>query len=211
MGRLHLSERQWRVYLAIWLCALAAIAGVLVALVGPRLLAHPAPPALGGGVVMPPRQLAAPDFTLRDQRGEVVSLSQLRGKVVALTFLDTQCTNVCPLQARMLGSAQADLRGSAPFSIVVVSVRPDADTPDTVDAFARANGLNGTLYWLSGTHAEMSAVWNSYGVAVQVANGDLEHDSVIYLIDRSGFERVGFLDVPETGAFENDVRALDAT
>ena len=42
------------------------------------------------------------------------------------------------------------------------------------------------------------------------AQGDLAHSSVIYLIDRSGYERVGFEDVPETAAFETDVQILTA-
>jgi len=35
-------------------------------------------------------------------------------------------------------------------------------------------------------------VWNSYGVGVQVVTGDVVHTSVIYLIDRKGYERVAF-------------------
>jgi protein SCO1 len=209
MRRLQLTNRQWRIYLAVWLCALAALAGVASVLLAPRLLAHPQPLSLGGGMVMGPHQYPAPDFTLRDQSGNVVTLAGLRGKVIALTFLDTQCTNLCPLQARLLGSAQADLAHAAPFSIVVVSVRPGADTPAAISTFARANDLNGSLYWLTGTPAQLSAVWDEYGVGVQAANGDLEHSSVIYLLDRAGFERVGFLDVPEAQAFENDVKVLD--
>jgi hypothetical protein len=48
-------------------------------------------------------------------------------------------------------------------------------------------------------------------VAVQVASGDLQHSSVIYLIDRRGFERVGFLDVPEASSFETDVHILETS
>jgi hypothetical protein len=45
---------------------------------------------------------------------------------------------------------------------------------------------------------------------VQIANGDLAHSSIIYLIDRSGQERVAFADVPEVAAVESDVRVLEA-
>lgn len=208
MASLRLTERQWRIYLAVWLAALAAIAGTGAGLVIVRLNHHDAPPPqLGGGVVLPARSTAAPDFTLRDQAGSTVSLSGFRGQVVALTFLDTKCTNLCPLQARLLADAQSSLGRQTPFSIVVVSVRPEADTPSTIATFASENGLV-TYHWLSGSRAQLSPVWNEYGVAVQVANGDLEHSSVIYLIDRSGYERVGFIDVPEAGAFETDVRIL---
>ncbi len=208
--RLRLTERQWRIYLAVWLAGLAAAAGVVAGITLPKLLA-PAPRAsLVGGLVMNAKAVPAPPFSLRDQTGAAVSLADLRGRVIALTFLDTQCQNLCPLQASLLGGVQASVGRSAPFDIVVVSVRPDADTPATIAAFASAHGLSGRYYWLTGTRAELAAVWNSYGIGVQVANGDIAHSSVIYLIDRSGYERVGFQDVPGAADVENDVRVLAA-
>jgi cytochrome oxidase Cu insertion factor (SCO1/SenC/PrrC family) len=210
MAPLRLTERQWRIYLAVWLAALAAIVGAVLGLTIPRLLTPSPPPVLVGGLVMNARAVPAPDFTLRDQLGSTVSLSHLRGKVIALTFLDTQCLNLCPLQANLLGSVQSDLGPRASFVVVVVSVRPDADTPATISAFANAHGLTGQLYWLTGSRTALADVWNRYGVAVQIANGDLAHSSVIYLIDRGGYERVGFLDVPESSSVETDVKILEA-
>lgn len=211
MGHLHLTQRQWRMYLVAWLVALAAITGTLAGLFLPRLFAPAPRPTLAGGLVMDPRQVAAPDFTLRDQTGATVSLRQLRGNVLALTFLDTQCLNLCPLQASFLGSAQSELGRRAPFDVVIVSVRPDVDTPANIAAFASAHGLGRHYYWLTGPSPDLQSVWDDYGVAVQAAQGDLAHSSVIYLIDRSGYERVGFEDVPGTAAFETDVSILDAS
>ncbi len=211
MGRLHLTQRQWRIYLVSWLVALAAVTGTLAGILLPRMLAPAPSPTLGGGLVMGARQVAAPDFTLRDQTGATVSMRNLRGTVLALTFLDTQCQNLCPLQASFLGSAQSDLGGRAPFDVVIVSVHPDVDTPAHIAAFAGAHGLGHHYYWLSGPLPDLQNVWDSYGVAVQAAQGELAHSSVIYLIDRSGYERVGFEDVPETAAFESDVRILNST
>ncbi|HEY1421220.1 MAG TPA: SCO family protein [Chloroflexota bacterium] len=211
MGRLQLTARQSRIYLAAWLVALAAVVGVFAGLVVSRWLTPAPQPVLSGGLVMDARQLAAPDFTLRDQTGANVSLRGLRGKVVALTFLDTQCQNLCPLQAAFLGAAQSDVNRRTPFEVVIVSVRPEADSPATIAAFATAHGLGRRYHWLTGSRSDLQGVWTAYGVSVQPAQGggDLAHSSVIYLIDRSGYERVGFQDVPETGAFETDVQVLD--
>jgi cytochrome oxidase Cu insertion factor (SCO1/SenC/PrrC family) len=208
MSSLRLTQRQWRIYLTVWLVALAALTGTLIGVLLPRLLVAPPVPILTGGVVMKAHSVPAPDFSLVDQRGATVSLSALRGNVLALTFLDTQCLNLCPLQASLLGTVQADLGSNSTFSVVVVSVKPEADTPSSIATFASAHGLGGHFYWLSGPRSQLSDVWNSYGVGVQVANGDLAHSSVIYLIDRSGFERVGFADVPDAAWVENDVRIL---
>lgn len=208
MASLRMTQRQWRIYLTVWLVALATVTGALVGVTLPRILAKPPPPRLSGGVIINPQQ-QAPSFTLRDQRGAMISPSDLRGRVIALTFLDTQCLNLCPLQASLLGRVQADLGSPASFSIVVVSVRPEADTPDAIAAFASAHGLKGRFYWLTGPRQQLATVWDSYGVGVQVANGDLAHSSIIYLIDRSGYERVAFADVPEAASVEGDVRFLE--
>jgi protein SCO1/2 len=211
MASLRLTQRQWRIYLTVWLVALAAVTGTLIGVLAPRLLASHPPPTLTGGLVIQANSTAAPDFTLRDQRGAAVSLANLRGRVIALTFLDTQCLNLCPLQASLLGAVQTNLGSSTPFSVVVVSVRPEADTPTSIAKFATAHGLAGDLYWLNGSRSQLSDVWNKYDIGVQVANGDIAHSSVIYLIDRAGYERVGFADLPDPASVENDVRILAGT
>jgi cytochrome oxidase Cu insertion factor (SCO1/SenC/PrrC family) len=208
MASLRVTQRQWRIYLTVWLVALAAVTGTLVGVALPRLLAKPAPASLSGGLIISPN-VRAPSFTLRDQRGAMVSPADLRGRVIALTFLDTQCLNLCPLQASLLGAVQADLGSRSPFSIVVVSVRPEADTPENIAAFATAHGLQSGFFWLTGSKTQLSSVWDSYGIGVQVANGDLAHSSIIYLIDRGGYERIAFGDVPAVATVEGDVRFLE--
>lgn len=151
----------------------------------------------------------APTFHLRDQTGRLVSPADFQGRVVALTFLDTQCLSMCPLQASLLGSVQADLGPRAAPSVLVVSVHPEADTPSAIAGFAAGHGLAGDLHWVSGSQADLAHVWDSYGVGVQVATGDVQHTSVIFLIDRSGYERVAFADLPDQAAVERDVRLLE--
>jgi protein SCO1/2 len=134
----------------------------------------------------------------------------LRGRVVALTFLDTQCLQMCPLQASLLGRVQSDLGPKAAPSVVVVSIRPEVDTPSSIADYASTHGLVGDLHWVSGSDAELAPIWDEYGVGVQVASGDLLHTSVIYLIDRAGYERVAFADLPDQSAVESDVRLLES-
>ena len=204
----RMSEQARRIYLSIWLILLAVVVG---AGAGLFIATHrpPVPPALSGGVVFRAGLVPAPDFQLRDQRGAVISPSVLRGRVVALTFLDTQCQQMCPLQASLLGAVQSDLGPKAGPSVLVVSIRPEVDTPANIAAYASSHGLVGELHWVTGSPAELAPIWEEYGIGVQVANGDLIHTSVIYLIDRAGYERVAFSDLPDQAAVENDVRLLE--
>jgi cytochrome oxidase Cu insertion factor (SCO1/SenC/PrrC family) len=204
---LRLTERQWRIYLAVWLVALAAVTGVVAGIIVPKLLERPAPLTLVGDIVLSP-PVAAPGFNLQDQNGASVSLSQLKGRVVALTFLDTQCLSLCRLQASLIGSVQADLGSSVPLTLVVVSVRPEVDTPAAINTFAQAHGLKQPYAWLNGSKATLTGVWGDYGITVQPGAGDLAHSSVIYLLDKRGNERVEFADVPDPTWMENDIKLL---
>ncbi len=208
MRTLRLTERQWRIYLAVWLLLVAGLAGIVAGMVVPKLLVKPAMPSLVGDIVISP-PVTAPDFKLTDQDGKPFSLSGVRGRVIALTFLDTQCQSLCPLQANVLGSVQSELGSTDPLTVVVVSVRPEVDTPAAIATFASSHGLKGTYYWVNGTVPQLTSVWDSYGISVQPGTGDIQHSSVIYLIDRRGDERVEFADVPQTTWMEGDVRLLE--
>jgi protein SCO1/2 len=187
--------------------ALAAVTGVAAGMIVPKLLERPAPQVLIGDIVLSP-PVAAPQFTLQDQNGAAVSLAQLKGRVVALTFLDTQCLSLCRLQASLIGAVQSDLGASVPLTIVVISVRPEADTPAAIKTFAEAHGLKSPYAWLTGSRSQLAGVWNDYGITVQPAAGDLAHSSVIFLVDKRGYERVEFADVPDAAWLESDIRLL---
>ena len=80
-----------------------------------------------------PDSSEAPDFALRDQDGTTVSMSSQRGRFTLVTFLYTNCPDVCPLIAehlntalRQLGTTRADTR------VLAVSVDPKGDTPSAV-------------------------------------------------------------------------------
>jgi len=64
-----------------------------------------------GGELSPPQP--TPDFTLTDQSGRKVSMSDQRGKLVLVTFLYTNCPDVCPLITQNLNQALQML--AAPF------------------------------------------------------------------------------------------------
>ena len=50
-----------------------------------------APPALSADIVIPANSMPAPELGIRDQHSQPVSMSGLRGRVVAITFLDSHC------------------------------------------------------------------------------------------------------------------------
>jgi protein SCO1/2 len=136
---------------------------------------------------------AAPDFTLTDGvTGRSVTLSSLRGSVVALAFLYTRCPDVCPLTAGQFRAAQRSLGDDASkITFVAVSVDPEGDTPAAVREFSEAHDLSKRWHYLIGPRAQLEAVWSLYGVGAFPSSGvrAVEHNDAIYLIDGRGRER----------------------
>ena len=152
----------------------------------------------------------APDFTLTDGvSGRAVTLSAQRGQVVALTFLYTSCPDVCPLTATRFRSAQTELQGDASrVMFIAVSVDPDRDTPQAVQAFSSAHGLASNWFYLVGGRAQLSPVWAAYGIGVQAGSTTVTHNDAVYLIDRSGRERVLLHSEDLATDLTSDLRAL---
>jgi protein SCO1 len=199
-----------------WSLSLVA-AVVLLALVAVRVLsprlpgtagASPSPSGLAADIVIPPKAMAAPDFTLADQDGKPVSVSALRGRVLAITFLDSHCKQLCPLEGDQLGQVQRSLGARANLSLLVVSVAPATDTPASERAFAASHRWSGDWHWLVGTPDQLASVWKAYSIAVQNAPDSVLHSSVLYLVDRDGFERAGWAAGLEPDLVTHDVRLL---
>src|SRR5439155_22438619 len=106
----------------------------------------------------------APEFTLTDAlSSQALTLSSLRGNVVALAFLYTHCPDTCPLTAEHFREAQTALGpDAARIQFVAVSVDPVNDTPDSVRAFTSDHRLNTNWHYLISDPSRLEIVWPSY-------------------------------------------------
>jgi protein SCO1 len=163
-------------------------------------------PSLVGAITMPEGSTPAPEFRLHDQTGASIDLRGFRGQVLVVAFLDSHCTQACPVEGAQLAMAQRRLGDRTRFVLVVVSVAPDGDTPASVQEFARQRQWTGQWHWLLGSRQELSPVWRAYGVNVVASADDIAHSVGIFLIDRKGFERAILTGDPATLA--QDVGAL---
>ncbi|HVA91081.1 MAG TPA: redoxin domain-containing protein [Chloroflexota bacterium] len=178
---------------------------------------------LGGLIAVPdsilstdvtyPDPHAAPAFALRDQNGVLITPSRLRGKVVALTFVSSVCTQQCPMVGRTLGQIRRQLGPAAGhFTIVAISIAPERDTAATIQGFAaHAGWLGGNWHYLTASRAILSQVWSAYGVPVGLPGGpgqDPQHMAGLYFLDPRGNLR-GYDDAPFLAPrVEKTVRAL---
>src|SRR5262244_1857610 len=72
----------------------------------------------------------APDFVLTDQNGARFDSTKLRGKVVAIDFIYTTCTDVCPLFTANFAQLQRTLKNeTGNVFFVSITTDPEVDTP----------------------------------------------------------------------------------
>lgn len=153
---------------------------------------------------------ASPDFSLSDGlTGATVSLSSLRGSVVALAFLYTRCPDTCPLTAEHFRSAQERLAGDAGgVRFVAVSVDPVGDTPAAIREFSASHRLERNWHYLVGPEGALRSVWSAYGIRQQASQGLVGHSDAIYLIDAKGNARVLLHTSDGAEALTKDLRIL---
>ncbi|MDH2903420.1 MAG: SCO family protein [Actinomycetota bacterium] len=142
----------------------------------------------------PVANASAPDFTLTDQNGHSLTLSNLRGRVVVMEFMDTHCTDICPIVSQEFVDAFHDLGASAPRVVfVAVNVNPYHARVADVAAFSRDHQLNtiSTWHFVTGSTSALTAVWKSYGIDVitRGPNADVVHSSEIFFLGTNGRER----------------------
>jgi len=158
------------------------------------------------GAVMP-KNLKAPAFELANQDGDPVSMRDFRGQPVIVTFLYTTCEDTCPLQAQTVRGALDELGEDVPA--IAVAVDPPRDTPERARAFLSEQRALGRLDFVLGSRAELKRVWDGFYVRPQSVTQ--EHNARFTLVDKKGFQRVGypgFEATPERIA--HDVRILQA-
>lgn len=136
----------------------------------------------------------APNFTLVDQAGKSVSLSQFYGKTVLLAFMDSRCTEVCPVEAQEFLRAEKDLgRRARSVVFIGVNVNPHANSVADVQQFTTQHGLSALKNWyfLTGSLAKLIPVWRAYGIEVIVSKNAKQtaHSSYLYFLNPLGEER----------------------
>jgi protein SCO1/2 len=132
----------------------------------------------------------APPIHLRNYLGQPVTLAQYRGKAVLVTFLYTNCPDVCPLITSNLRVALNMLGSRASKAqIVAVSVDPRGDTPAAVSRFLSDHEMVGRMQYLIGSDGELARTWAAWEVGSKREIGQpnlVAHSALVYGVSASG-------------------------
>jgi len=132
------------------------------------------------------------DFSLMGKNGWV-SLSDFRGKVVAIYFGYTKCPDVCPTSLSILSDAISKLSPDEKqnFQSIFISFDPERDTPSVLAEYVAF--FDEQMIGLSAAPEDLNPVVSQYGAyyeKVPYSNSELiygiDHTSATYIIGKDG-------------------------
>jgi cytochrome oxidase Cu insertion factor (SCO1/SenC/PrrC family) len=161
--------------------------------------------ATQNGASMIRSDLAAPRFTLADQRERPYAFPA-PGRYSVVTFLDPKCWTDCPLLAAQLEALSTSLTPTQASKVdfVAVAANPDHESVADLHGFMASHGLD-TLphfHFLTGPLPRVRAVWRAFGVDVSIEPGEVMsvHSDVVEFVGPDGVIRVIVPDDPPEGS-----------
>jgi len=146
------------------------------------------------------------DFSLINQLGDTISLSDVEGSILIVDFFFTRCATICPILTSNLKLIQDRLPDGV--RILSHSVTPFADSVSVLSSYADKNGADSSLWWfLTGQKDEIyKLARKSYFACLDEGDGgyqDFVHTENVVLVDTQGRLR-GFYD----GTREEEISQL---
>lgn len=182
---------------------------VAVILLSVLFLARPSAPRFRLTQLDPPRDSV--DFTLTDQFGEQIRLTDFRGGVVVLTFLYTYCPDICPLVTQKLHETHRLLGAAASHAaFLIVTVDPERDTVQRLHEYSKQFDMLDKWHFLTGSEKELKPVWDYYwaGKVWKDEKGNVMHQAPVHLTDPQGKIRVVSGQTFRPAELAHDIEAL---
>jgi protein SCO1/2 len=137
----------------------------------------------------------AHDFHLTDHHGQLRTMQDYRGKVVAMFFGYTHCPDVCPTTMSDLAKA-LNLLGnrSTGVQVLFVTLDPERDTPEVLAQYVPS--FDPSFVGLYGDAAALDTIKTGFRVFAhkQPSQGregySIDHSAGVYVFDKQGLPRL---------------------
>jgi len=121
-------------------------------------------------------------FELIDQHGDTITQNDFKGKIYVASFFFTTCPTICIDMNRNLLSIQHQLGENT--LILSHSVTPDYDTPEILNAYAQARGIDYTTWRLTtGKKSHIYHLARKVYFAAKIDNSEFVHTESLVLVD----------------------------
>jgi protein SCO1 len=169
---------------------------LLISLVAAISVMFASPPSFRGTSYAEPFPPAA-DFVLTQADGGEFRLYDQKGKIALLFFGYTSCPDVCPTTLAEMKLLMNELGDAGErVQAVFISVDPERDTPDRIQAYA--SNFHPTFLGLTGLQTELEPVWQSYSIFREEVQSDsafgviINHTARLFLVDAQSNMRLSY-------------------
>ncbi|HYP00205.1 MAG TPA: SCO family protein [Pyrinomonadaceae bacterium] len=132
------------------------------------------PAAALGTTPLAPNTLKIPDTSVVDQNGRKLNFytDLVKGKTVAINFVFTTCTTICPPLTATFRKVQQELgeRVGRDIELISVSVDPTTDVPERLKEFSAKFKAQPGWTFVTGSKPEVDALLKALGSAVADKN-----------------------------------------
>lgn len=126
--------------------------------------------------------VSIPDVVVLDQDNRKLHFYSdlIKGKTVAINFIFTTCTTICPTLTANFAKVQKIMRdrGEKNFQLISISVDPETDTPEKLKHYAQMFQSKPGWTFVTGTRAEMEPIWRAFKV---YTGNKLDHTSMVVI------------------------------
>ena len=154
-----------------------------------------------------------PDTVLYDQEGKPQRLYSdlLQNKVVVINMMYAVCTRICPDNTARLREVQAALgeRSGRDVFIYSITLRPEADSPTVLAAYAKQFGVDRGWSFLTGSPQDIDLIRRKFGFydTDRVADADIQNHTGVLRIGNVTLDR--WMMMPNRSRAALVVRAID--
>ena len=156
-------------------------------------------------------RITLPDTVLTDQDGKSLKLETdaIAGRLVAITFVYTTCTTVCPVQSAVFADVQKQLAGRPDSDVTLLSVTVDPlrDTPPVLKQFASRYQAGPRWKFLTGSTQAVREVLEAFDAYTP---NFADHPAAIVVGDPATGEWVRFLGFVSSDVILARLEALQA-
>lgn len=158
------------------------------------------------------------DFDLTDHKGRPFKKADMAGKVWIADFIFTSCPSICPGMTRTVAKVADDLKTEEDIRFLSITVDPENDTPEKLDAFFQKHGVveggapSSRWFFVTGEpKAVDDTILKSFLMAFQrgATPAQVTHAERLVLVDKQTHVRALFdTDAAGIEALEKQARAF---
>lgn len=123
-----------------------------------------------GNIPVPTKTLRIPDVEVLDQEDHALHFysDMIKGKTVAINFIFTNCTTICPPLAATFARVQKEMgeKVGKDVHFISISVDPVTDTPERLKAWGAKFKAGAGWTFVTGNKPEIDQLLNALGASV---------------------------------------------